>query len=143
MFPTSSFDIKPFLLSGYPQFEDLTLIKQLLSSENLLKMPIVGKDTPKTVSIPTATLRKFSGSRVDPYTRYVAYMLFKDLNISISGQRNINNALSNLPVHLSIAPDEKLSFGWSLSNVIRDKAVHEGSYEHLAMMIALGESESP
>lgn len=103
-------------------------------------MPIVTKDTPQTISIPAATLRKFSGSRVDPYTRYVAYTLFKDLNISVQGQRNINGALSNLPVHLSVAPDEKLSFGWGLSNVIRDKGVHEGSYEHLAMMIALGES---
>ncbi|OAL33463.1 hypothetical protein AYO20_07319 [Fonsecaea nubica] len=103
-------------------------------------MPIIDKDVPQTISIPSATLRKFSGSRVDPYTRYVAYRLFRDLNISVQGQRNINNALSNLPVHVSVAPGEKLSFGWGLSNVIRDQAVHEGSYEHLAMMIALGES---
>lgn len=102
-------------------------------------MPIVGADTPENISIPSATLRKLSGSRVDPYTRYVAYRIFRDLNISIPGQRNINSALSNLPVHLSVAPDEKLSFGWGLSNVIRDKGVHEGSYEHLAMMIALSE----
>jgi hypothetical protein len=39
-----------------------------------------------------------------------------------------------------VAPAEKLSFGWGLSNVIRDKAVHEGSYEHLALLIALGET---
>ncbi|KIW67299.1 hypothetical protein PV04_06563 [Phialophora macrospora] len=103
-------------------------------------MPIVGQDTPESVSIPTATLRKLSGSRVDPYTRYVAYRLFKDLNIPSQGGRNINSALSNLPVHLSVAPGEKLSFGWGLSNVIRDKDVHEGSYEHLALMIALGET---
>jgi hypothetical protein len=103
-------------------------------------MPIVGQDTPTTIHIPSATLRKISGSQVDPYTRYVAYRLFKDLNIPVHGGRNINSALSNLPVHVSVAADEKLSFGWGLSNVIRDKAVHEGSYEHLAMMIALGES---
>ena len=103
-------------------------------------MPIVGKDNPESVSIPTETLRKMSASRVDPYTRYVAYRLFKDLNIPSQGGRNINSALSNLPVHQTIAPDERLSFGWGLSNVIRAKAVHEGSYEHLAVMIALGES---
>ncbi|KAJ9607805.1 hypothetical protein H2200_007884 [Cladophialophora chaetospira] len=102
-------------------------------------MPIVGKDTPEMVEIPTATLRKISASRVDPYTRYVAYRLFKDLNIPVQGGRNINSALSNLPVHLTVA-DDRLSFGWGLSNVIRNQAVHEGSYEHLAVMIALGES---
>ena len=104
------------------------------------KMAIIGKNMPETISIPSATLRKMSGSQVDPYTRYVAYILFKDLNITVQGGRNINSALSNLPVHLSVAPDEKLSFGWGLSNVIRNKAVHEGSYEHLALMIAIGES---
>ncbi len=98
------------------------------------------KDTPESISMPTATLRKMSGSRVDPYTRYVAYKIFKDLNIPSQGGRNINSALSNLPVHVTVAPNERLSFGWGLSNVIREKAVHEGSYEHLAMMIALGES---
>jgi hypothetical protein len=103
-------------------------------------MPIVGEDTAEIISIPSATLRKLSGSRVDAYTRYVAYRLFKDLNIPVQGARNINSALSNLPVHVSTAPNEKLSFGWGLSNIIRDKAVHEGSYEHLALMIAIGES---
>ncbi|EXJ90641.1 hypothetical protein A1O1_03745 [Capronia coronata CBS 617.96] len=103
-------------------------------------MPIVAEDFPESITIPSATLRKFTGARVDPYTRYVAYVLFRDLNISVHGQRNINNALSNLPVYQSTAPDNRLSFGWGLTSVIRDKAVHEGSYEHLAMMIALGES---
>ncbi|EXJ81110.1 hypothetical protein A1O3_07398 [Capronia epimyces CBS 606.96] len=103
-------------------------------------MPIVANDFPEFVSIYSATLKKFTGARVDPYTRYVAYVLFRDLGISVHGQRNINNALANLPVYQSVAPGDKLSFGWGLANVIRDKAVHEGSYEHLAMMVALGES---
>jgi hypothetical protein len=103
-------------------------------------MPIVGSDTPENISIPSETLRKLSGSRVDPYTRYVAYRLFRDLNIGVSGSRNINNALSNLPVHVSSAPNDGLSFGWGLSNVIRNRTVHEGSYEHLALMIAMGET---
>lgn len=103
-------------------------------------MSIFTKDVPELISIPSATLRKFAGSRVDPYTRFVAYVLFRDLNTSVRGQRNINNALSNLPVHLSVASDGGLSFGWGLSSLIRDRVVHEGSYEHLAMMVALGES---
>jgi hypothetical protein len=101
-------------------------------------MPIVDQDTPKVISIPSATLRKFSGSRVDPYTRYVASILFRDLKISVQGQRNINNCLSNLPLFSSTDPN--LSFGWGLSNIIRSPVIHEGSYEHLAMMIALGEN---
>lgn len=103
-------------------------------------MPIVANDFPEFISIYSATLRKFTGARVDPYTRYVAYILFRDLNMSVHGQRNINNALGNLPVYHSTASGDRLSFGWGLTNVVRDKAVHEGSYEHLAMMIALGES---
>jgi hypothetical protein len=103
-------------------------------------MPIVGDNFPDKISIYSETLRKFTGAQVDPYTRYVAYVLFRDLNVSVHGQRNISNALSNLPVYPSVAPDEKLSFGWGSSHVVRDKAVHEGSYEHLAMLIALGES---
>lgn len=103
-------------------------------------MPIVRADYPEKISIYSETLRRFTGARVDPYTRYVAFILFRELNMSVQGQRNINTALGNLPMHMSIAPDERLSFGWGPSNVIRDKATHEGSYEHLAMMIALGES---
>lgn len=103
-------------------------------------MPIVGDDFPEKISIYSGTLRKFTGAQVDPYTRYVAYTLFQELNVPVQGQRNINSALSNLPIHVSIAPDEKLSFGWGRSHVMHDRVVHEGSYEHLAVMIALGES---
>ncbi|KAL2443897.1 hypothetical protein ABEF95_013880 [Exophiala dermatitidis] len=103
-------------------------------------MPIVSQDIPETISISSSTLRKFTGAKVDAYTRYVAYVLFRDLNISVNGQRNINNVLSNLPVYQSVAEDDRLSFGWGLGNVIRDKAIHEGSYDHVAMMIAIGES---
>ncbi len=106
------------------------------------RMPLIGDDFPETISVYSTTLRKFTGAKVDPYTRYVAYLLFRDFNIAVAGQRNVNNALGNLPVHISVAPADKLSFGWCPSHVIYDRAVHEqeGAYDHLAVMVALGET---
>ncbi|KIW20016.1 hypothetical protein PV08_00591 [Exophiala spinifera] len=105
-------------------------------------MPSTRGDIPDIISLSSTTLRRFAGAKVDPYVRYVAFLLLRDLKIGIAGQRNMNNALSNLPVHLSVAPADKLCFGWGPSHVIYDRAVHEdeGSYDHLAVMLALTET---
>ncbi|KIW48352.1 uncharacterized protein PV06_00947 [Exophiala oligosperma] len=99
-------------------------------------------DIPASISLSSTTLRRFAGDKVDPYVRYVAFLLLRDLKIGVAGQRNMNNALSNLPVHMSVAPADKLSLGWGPSHVIYDRAVHEdeGSYDHLAVMLALTET---
>ncbi|KAL6244438.1 hypothetical protein RBB50_008680 [Rhinocladiella similis] len=105
-------------------------------------MTSIGRDIPDSISLSSTTLRRYAGAKVDPYVRYVAFLLLRDLKIGVAGQRNMNNALSNLPVHLSVAPADKLSFGWGPSHVIYDRAVHEdeGSYDHLAVMLALTET---
>ena len=103
-------------------------------------MPFIDKSQPGRVPIDRTTLLRFSGARIDPYTRYVSFILFHDLNLSVKGQRNMNNAFANLPIYMSVAPDQRLGFGWGADNVIRDKAIHEGSYDHLAILTALGES---
>lgn len=95
-------------------------------------------DVHPSYTFSTKLLSQFSGERTDPYTRHVAYVLFKEFKLSIRGQRNVSTALSNLPVHLTL--DERLSFGWSESNLLHNRAVHEGSYEHLAAMVALTEA---
>ena len=83
-------------------------------------------------------LVQYSGAVVDPYTDYVASIMCKDLHPGPQGQRLVNSALSNLPNFLT--PDEKLSFGWGFESIIRNQEVHNGGYEHLAMMSALAES---
>lgn len=104
-------------------------------------MPFLKASEPEAVRIDRTTLLRFSGARVDPYTRFVSSIIFRDINLSVRGQRNINNAFANLPVYDSIAPDQRLAFGWGTNNVIRDKAIHEGlSYDHLAILTALGEN---
>lgn len=104
-------------------------------------MPFINASEPEAVRIDRTTLLRFSGARVDPYTRFVSSIIFRDINLSVRGQRNINNAFANLPVYDSIAPDQRLAFGWGTKNVIRDRAIHESlSYDHLAILTALGEN---
>jgi hypothetical protein len=90
-------------------------------------------------NVPTGRLSQFSGAGIDPYTNYVASVMFKGLVTGPQGQRKVNDALSNLP--LFFTPDEKLTFGWGPDLLIRNKEVHQGGYvEHLAIMVALAES---
>ena len=86
----------------------------------------------------TAVLAQFCGARTEPYTGHVSYVLCRDFKVSIKGQRNMNNALNNLPIYRT--PDERLTFGWAEQNLIRTRMVHEQAYEHLAVMITLSEA---
>ncbi|KAK5052702.1 hypothetical protein LTR84_002568 [Exophiala bonariae] len=104
-------------------------------------MPFLKASEPEEVRVDRTTLLRFSGARADPYTRFVASLIFHDIKLSVKGQRNINHAFTNLPVYDSIAPDRRLAFGWGEDNVIRDKVIQEGlSYDHLAILTALGEN---
>jgi hypothetical protein len=90
-------------------------------------------------NVSTGRLSQFSGSVIDPYTNYVATVMFKDLVAGPQGQRKINDALSNLP--LFFTPDEKLTFGWGPDLLIRNIEAHQGeNVEHLAILVALAES---
>ena len=86
----------------------------------------------------TTILAQFCGARTEPFTGHVSYVLCKDFKVSIKGQRNMNNGLNNLPIYRT--PDERLTFGWAEQNLIRTQLVHQGAYEHLAIMIALSET---
>lgn len=83
-------------------------------------------------------LSQFCGARTEPYTGHVSGLICKPFKISLKGTRNVNNALNNLPCFRT--PDENLTFGWAMQNLIRERAVHENAYENMATMIALGES---
>ncbi|KIV89963.1 hypothetical protein PV10_07316 [Exophiala mesophila] len=101
-------------------------------------MPFVDESTTKEVSIGKSSLLRLSGAQVDPYTRYVAYLIFRKLNLSVKGQRHMNNAFANLPIFTT--DDQKLTFGWGFNHAVQDKVIHAESYDHLAVATAIGES---
>lgn len=83
-------------------------------------------------------LSQFCGARTEPYTGFVSASICKQFKMSLKGTRNVNNALNNLPCLQT--PDENLTFGWAMKNLIRERIVHENDYENMATMTALGES---
>ena len=89
-------------------------------------------------NISTKLMSQLSGAFVDPFTNHVASIMCKDLKPGPQGQRRVNSALSNLPTFFT--PDENLTFGWGADNIIRNDEVHQGGYEHLAIMVAIAES---
>lgn len=101
-------------------------------------MPFVDESTSSEVSIGKDSLLRLSGAQVDPYTRYVGYLIFRKLNLSVKGQRNMNNAFANLPIFTTI--DQRLSFGWGFNHAVQDKAIHAESYDHFAIVTAIGEN---
>ena len=88
--------------------------------------------------LPTSVLAQFCGAKTEPFMGFVSYCLCKDFKLSIKGQRNMNYAINNLPIYRT--PDERLTFGWAENSLTRSRMVHEGQYEHLALMVALGEA---
>lgn len=95
--------------------------------------------------LPTISIKVLSqcaGAGIDLYANWVIMVLSRNFNLSVQGQRNINAALTNLPVHFS--SDETLAFGWTLEHALRNRGVHvdSGGYEHLAMEGALTEAFS-
>lgn len=85
--------------------------------------------------LPTLALIQFAGANADPYFNYVCSIMSRPFKLSVRGQRNINTALSNMPVFY--ASDERLSFGWSFDNYVRSPMVHREGYENLAMIQVL------
>ena len=83
-------------------------------------------------------LSQFCGARTEPYTGHVSASICKQFKMPLKGTRNVNNALNNLPCYEM--PDERLTFGWAMKNLIRERIVHENDYENMATMIALAES---
>jgi len=92
------------------------------------------------LSFTNRLLSQFTGAKVEPFTINYARLLVDDVNLSASGQRNYNNGLNNLPLYRT--PDENLQFGWSMSHLLRNRAIHIYSYEHLMLCSALGEGFS-
>ncbi|RMZ90898.1 hypothetical protein DV736_g1867, partial [Chaetothyriales sp. CBS 134916] len=98
-------------------------------------LKVFGVDTEYKFS--TELLSQFCGARTEPYTAHVSNVMCRDLKVSTKGQRNINNALNNLPIYTT--PDERLTFGWATENLVRSRMMQTGAYEHLASMVALSE----
>jgi hypothetical protein len=83
-------------------------------------------------------LSQCAGAGIDLYAQWVIMVVSKNFNLSVRGQRNINTALNNLPVQST--PEESLTLGWPLEHALRNRGVHEGGYEHLALEVALSET---
>ena len=101
---------------------------------------MVGKnifDVEAPYSTNTLVLSQFNGCSTEPYTIFVSRVLCKPFKISTKGARSISQALNNLPCYQT--PDAKLTFGWALDGLIRNRKVHDNDYEHLATMICLCE----
>lgn len=84
----------------------------------------------------TIEMKVFSqccGAGIDLYVNWVTTVFSKQFKLSVKGQRNINNALNNLPVYRT--PDDKLTFGWTPDHALRNRgvAVHAGGYEHVGL----------
>jgi hypothetical protein len=83
-------------------------------------------------------LSQCAGAGIDLYAQWVVMVVSNNFNLSVRGQRNINTALNNLPVHGTT--EESLTFGWTPEHALRNRGVHEGGYEHLALEVALSET---
>lgn len=95
-----------------------------------------------TPKVTIKVLSQCAGAGIDLYANWVVMVLSRNFDLSVQGQRNINTALTNLPVHSS--SDETLTFGWPLEHALRNRGVHAdfGGYEHLALEGALSEAFS-
>jgi hypothetical protein len=89
--------------------------------------------------IPIKVLSQCAGAGIDLYANWVSMVVSKNFNLSVRGQRNINNALNNLPIYYT--SEDSLTLGWTLEHALRNRGVHEGAgYEHLALEVVLSET---
>ena len=91
-------------------------------------------------SIALKIFAQCNGAGIDLFTNSCTTAFSQAFKISVKGQRNVNNALTNLPVFETA--DELVTFGWAREHALRNRgvAVHDGGYEHISLEGVMSEA---